>query len=133
MERLLRTHREEIVEKQYQAGRVADAAIELYVSGCVLRRLDTMLSANDSHSVQTHADAHSHGDGHTNSHPSHDASTSPGVATPGLHHDPNSLHRDLIAGRYYLRSAERRIRRALADLWDNDDEFTTRAANAVLP
>jgi acyl-CoA dehydrogenase family member 9 len=116
IERLLRTYKEEIVERQYQAGRVADAAIELYVSGCVLRRLDTMLSAGDGDDHNSHA--------------------SPGVATPGLvgsiKHDSKALQRDLIAGRYYLRSAERRIRKALADLWDNDDEWTTRAANAVL-
>jgi hypothetical protein len=107
VEKLLRTYREEIVDRQYQAGRVADAAIELYISGCVLRRLDTLLSAGDSNS---HA--------------------SPGVATPGLNHDASA--RDLIAGRFYLRSADRRIRRALADLWDNDDALTTQAANAVL-
>jgi acyl-CoA dehydrogenase family member 9 len=116
VERLLRTYKEEIVERQYQAGRVADTAIELYVSGCVLRRMDTMLSAGD-------------GDSH-NSH------VSPGVATPGLagsiKHNPQALQRDLIAGRYYLRSAERRIRKALANLWDNDDALTTEAANTVL-
>jgi hypothetical protein len=43
-----------------------------------------------------------------------------------------SVERDLTTGRYYLRSAERRIHRALADLWDNDDELTTRAADATL-
>jgi hypothetical protein len=31
-----------------------------------------------------------------------------------------------------LRSAERRIRRALADLWDNEDALTSEAADAVL-
>jgi acyl-CoA dehydrogenase family member 9 len=97
VERLLRTYKEEIVERQYQAGRIADAAIELYISGCVLRRLDTQLSSTA-------------GNG-----------------------DPQQKDRDLIAGRYYLRSAERRIRKALADLWDNDDALTTQAANAVLP
>jgi hypothetical protein len=35
-------------------------------------------------------------------------------------------------GRYYLQTAARRIRRALADLWDNDDEETTRIANLAL-
>ncbi|HZZ27993.1 MAG TPA: acyl-CoA dehydrogenase family protein [Pirellulales bacterium] len=102
VERLLRTYKEEIVERQYQAGRVADAAIELYVSGCVLRRLDTLVWATKTAS-----------------------GTGNGAQRPG--------ERDLIAGRYYLRSAERRIRRALADLWDNDDGLTTQAANAVLP
>jgi alkylation response protein AidB-like acyl-CoA dehydrogenase len=96
VERLLRTYREEIVERQYLAGRIADAAIELYVSGCVLRRLDALLMSRADHEDSIHA------------------------------------QRDFIAGRYYVRSAERRIRRALADLWDNDDELTTRAAEAVL-
>ena len=96
VERLLRTYREEIVDRQYQAGRVADAAIELYVSGCVLRRMDAVLQQSNDHDESNHA------------------------------------QRDLVAGRYYLRSAERRIRRALADLWDNDDTLTTDAADAVL-
>jgi len=96
VERLLRTYREEIVDRQYQAGRVADAAIELYVSGCVLRRMDTILSS-------------SAGNG-----------------------DPRQTERDLIGGRYYLKSADRRIRWALADLWDNDDALTTQAADATL-
>ncbi len=98
IERLLRTYREEIVDRQYQLGRVADAAIELFVSSCVLRRLDAVLERTE--------------------------------------HDGNNHHaadNDLIAGRYYLRSAERRIRRALADLWDNDDALTTQTANVVLP
>ena len=97
VERLLRTYREEIVEKQYQQGRVADAAIELYVSSCVLRRLDALLGRGDENG------------------------------------EPGATHGDLIAGRYYLRSAERRIRQALANLWDNDDELTTQAANSLLP
>jgi acyl-CoA dehydrogenase family member 9 len=43
VERLLRTYRESIVDRQYQLGRIADAAIELYVSACVLKRLDDLL------------------------------------------------------------------------------------------
>ncbi len=96
VERLLRTYREEIVDKQYQLGRIADAVIELYVSGCVLRRLDATLHHTDHNG------------------------------------DDRQTKRDLIAGRYYLRSAERRINQALANLWSNDDELTTEAANAVL-
>ena len=38
----------------------------------------------------------------------------------------------LQTGRYYLRTAQRRIRIALASLWDNDDEATTALANRVL-
>jgi hypothetical protein len=37
----------------------------------------------------------------------------------------------VIAGRYFLKLADRRIRQNLAALHDNDDE-TTRTANAVL-
>src|SRR5262249_53710972 len=55
VERLLRTHREEIVDRQYQQGRIADSAIELYVSACVLRRLDAIFDnaheSNDPHQV----------------------------------------------------------------------------------
>lgn len=95
VEKLLRTYREEIVDRQYQLGRIADAVIELYVSGCVLHRLDAAI--------------HHEGNG-----------------------DDRQIKRDLIAGRYYLRSAERRINQALANLWSNDDDLTTEAANAVL-
>jgi hypothetical protein len=38
----------------------------------------------------------------------------------------------LEIGRYYLLTAGRRIRRHLAELWDNDDEATTRAADMLL-
>jgi len=93
VERLLRRYREEIVDRQYQLGRVADAVTEIYVSACVLKRLDDLL-------------AHSNGE--------------------ATDHKPS-----LIAGRYYLRTAERRIRQRLADLWDNDDAATTEAANAL--
>ena len=96
VERLLRTHREEIIDQQYQQGRVADAAIELYVSSCVLRRLDAILLS-----------ARSNG-------------------------DEAQAQRDLLIGRYYLRIADRRIRRSLADLWDNDDALTTQAADVVM-
>src|SRR5690606_32731460 len=43
VEWLLRTYQEEIVDRQHQLGRVADAATELYVSACVLKRLDRSL------------------------------------------------------------------------------------------
>jgi alkylation response protein AidB-like acyl-CoA dehydrogenase len=85
VERLLRTWREEVVDRQLQLGRIADAATELYVSVCVLRRLDEILR-------------HAHGDG-----------------------DEASTQLKLETGRYYLRTADRRIRRNFADLWDNDD------------
>ena len=39
---------------------------------------------------------------------------------------------DILAGRYFLRIADRRIRQNLAALWDNDDAMTTRTADAAL-
>jgi hypothetical protein len=94
VEKLLRRYQESILERQYQLGRVADAVIEIYVSSCVLNRLDSLL--RDSH-------------------------------VPA-----EQLARDLQIGRYYLQTAGRRIRKSLADLWDNDDEETTRVANLAL-
>ncbi len=44
VERLLRVYQTEIVDRQYQLGRIADSAIELYASSCVLRKLDQVLS-----------------------------------------------------------------------------------------
>jgi alkylation response protein AidB-like acyl-CoA dehydrogenase len=40
--------------------------------------------------------------------------------------------RDVQAGRYFLTLADRRIRQSLAALWDNDDDATTRTADAFL-
>jgi alkylation response protein AidB-like acyl-CoA dehydrogenase len=47
-------------------------------------------------------------------------------------HVPPEKNPDVIAGRYFLRLADRRIRQNLAALHDNDDEQTTLAANAAL-
>jgi alkylation response protein AidB-like acyl-CoA dehydrogenase len=43
IERLLATYEREIVDRQYQLGRIADSATELYAYACVLNRLDTLL------------------------------------------------------------------------------------------
>jgi hypothetical protein len=43
VERLLRTYQKDIVDHQLQLGRIADIGTELYVSACVLNRLDAML------------------------------------------------------------------------------------------
>jgi len=52
VEWLLRTYREEIVDRQHQLARVAHAVMEIYVSACVLNRLDTtLLHAGDDPSV----------------------------------------------------------------------------------
>ncbi len=47
VEWLLRVHQREIVDKQYLLGRIADVAIDLYASACVINRLDFLL--RDSH------------------------------------------------------------------------------------
>jgi acyl-CoA dehydrogenase family protein 9 len=46
--------------------------------------------------------------------------------------NPAEVNRDLTAGRYFLRLANRRIRQNLAALNDNDDDLTTDAADAAL-
>jgi hypothetical protein len=94
--RLLARHREEIVDRQYQLARIADAATELYVSACVLNRLDQMLDKP----MDRDGDV-----GGTD---------------------------DLANGRYYLRTAARRIRQALYQLSHHDDEETTAVADRVL-
>ncbi len=94
MTRLLATHREAILDRQYQLARVADAATELYVSRCVLARLEQLV-----------------GD-----HPA----------------DATRKAEELATARYYLKTADRRIRRCLKELWDNDDEETTGMADRVL-
>jgi acyl-CoA dehydrogenase family member 9 len=42
------------------------------------------------------------------------------------------MQAEIDAGRYFLKIANRRVQQNLASLWDNDDEFTTKAANAAL-
>jgi alkylation response protein AidB-like acyl-CoA dehydrogenase len=92
-ERLLRQHREGVVDRQYQLGRLADAAIELYVSSCVLNRLD---------------------------------------ALPRHVRDEAQRQSQWRIGNYYLLSAARRIRQRLAEMWEHDDDHTTRAADGLL-
>ena len=98
VERLLIAHQKEIVDRQYQLGRIADAATEIYVSACVLNRLD--------HLIRRHA---------------------------GNHRDDEAqLRLDLETGRYYLSTASRRIKQALAATGDNDDAAATSLANRIL-
>jgi alkylation response protein AidB-like acyl-CoA dehydrogenase len=47
-------------------------------------------------------------------------------------HSPAEVHREVTAGRYFMRLSDRRIRQNLAALTDNDDDMTTAAADAVL-
>jgi alkylation response protein AidB-like acyl-CoA dehydrogenase len=49
VQKLLVQHQMSIVDRQYQLGRIADAATELYVSACVLNRLDAMLRDHHDH------------------------------------------------------------------------------------
>jgi len=55
VESVLRKHQKLILERQYVQERIADAAIELYMSTCVLTRLDLMLSKTmvNQHDVTT--------------------------------------------------------------------------------
>jgi len=94
VQRLLVQYQLGIVDRQYQLARIADAATELYVSACVLNRLDAVLR-ND-------------------------------------HANGAELRLLTESGRYYLRTARRRIRQALAALWDNDDEATTNLSRQSL-
>jgi hypothetical protein len=94
VQRLLVTYQLGIVDRQYQLGRVSDAATEVYTSACVLNRLDHLLRNSHDHN--------------------------------------GSLRMDIETGRYYLRTARRRIKQALASLWDNDDEAATSLANRML-
>jgi hypothetical protein len=49
------------------------------------------------------------------------------------HHLSDSQRRlGLESGRYFLKTSRRRIQKWLAELWNNDDEDTTRLANRVL-
>lgn len=53
VERLLRKYQESIVDQQLPLARIADAAAELYVSSCVLNRLDSLLR-HDAHNGHAH-------------------------------------------------------------------------------
>jgi alkylation response protein AidB-like acyl-CoA dehydrogenase len=46
--------------------------------------------------------------------------------------NPAEVQRDVLAGRYFLRLSNRRIRQSLAALSDNDDALTTTTADAIL-
>lgn len=51
VERLLAYYQETVLERQYHLGRIADAATELYVSSCVLNRLDALV--RDPHAAES--------------------------------------------------------------------------------
>jgi alkylation response protein AidB-like acyl-CoA dehydrogenase len=94
VQRVLRRHREAIIERQYVQARIAQAAMELFASSCVLSRLDSERShLNTSASI------------------------------------PSAVERDHAAAQYFLVTSARRIRRALADLRDHDED--DRLATAI--
>ena len=45
VQKVLRIYQESILDRQYQLARIADSANELYVSACVLRRLDKLVGS----------------------------------------------------------------------------------------
>lgn len=57
VEGLLRVHQRQIVDRQCLVARLADAATELYVSACVLRRIDAMLRNHDHENHELLVDA----------------------------------------------------------------------------
>jgi alkylation response protein AidB-like acyl-CoA dehydrogenase len=59
VERLLRTYQLGIVDRQYQLGRVADATTELYVSACVLNRVDALLREHGGNGAEHQLDLES--------------------------------------------------------------------------
>lgn len=54
VEAVLRRYREETLERQYVQKRLADAAIDLYASACVLSRLDALLTEASSQPPAQH-------------------------------------------------------------------------------
>ena len=94
VDRALRTYQESILDRQYQQGRIADSATELYVSACVLNRLDQILALEAA--------------------------------------DTAASRQALTTGRYYLKTAERRVYSNLANLWSNDDAETTELADLAM-
>lgn len=115
VEWLLRTYQTEIVDRQLHLSRVADAAIDLYASACVLRRMDYLITAR------------SHGDSHDSGH------TPEGRQKNGHHRAAQSLATQLAAGKYFLAQSRRKIKRLLAELHDQDDALTTDLASRMLP
>jgi acyl-CoA dehydrogenase family protein 9 len=94
VERLLATYQKDILDKQHLLARVADTATELYVSACVLNRLEQLLR---QHKISA-----------------------------------NERRLGLLSGRYYLKTARRRMAKSMKDLWENDDEETNALANFML-
>ena len=94
VERLLATYQTEVVDRQHQLARISDTATELYVSACVLNRLDQLLRSRNN--------------------------------------SENARRLALASGRYYLKTAQRRMKQNLMDLWNNNDDDTNALADQVL-
>jgi alkylation response protein AidB-like acyl-CoA dehydrogenase len=59
VQRMLVKYQLGIVDRQYQLARIADAATELYVSACVLNRLDDLVRSGDNHGSDNRLDIQS--------------------------------------------------------------------------
>jgi hypothetical protein len=92
------------VQAQLVHERIADIAIDLYVSSCVMARLDDLLGS-------------SAGTSHVN------GATKTGEADP---------YADVQAGRTFLAMAFRRIRQNFAALAENDDPAWLAAAASIM-
>jgi alkylation response protein AidB-like acyl-CoA dehydrogenase len=102
--RCLIQHREEIVERQYVQERIADTAIDLYASSCVLSRLDAELQERAGREL---------GNGER----------------PCAFKNGEGSH---AAADLFLKSSARRIQQRLAALRHNDDPAVTAAAEWAL-
>ena len=118
VEWLLRQHRESIVDRQFQLGRIADAAMELYASACVIRRLESLYADED----------------HAHHSASHSSLRNDAPSRPASRAEQMVLEREeaLSTGVYYLTAAERRIRQTLDSLTANDDSATATFAQRLL-
>ncbi len=112
-------HREEVLEKQYVHERIAEAAMELFASSCVLARLDAEFA--DDHVISHKNGANGHADSH---HDGHHAGQLTSV-------EPAELSRR-AAGQYFLQWSARKVNRYLAELNDNDDDDCDLVAKRVL-
>lgn len=144
--RLLRTHREGILDLQLLQQRVSHATIDLFASAAVLSKLQAMLDAHGPADEGTKASAgrhtkmedggwktegssaggngHAHGDG--NGH-----AVSGAIADTAAHDDPD-LRRALTIGRAFCRHAAERVRHDLGSLFVNSDKETLAAADAAM-
>lgn len=103
-------HREEIIERQYVHERIAEVAMELFASACVLSRIDSEMST-DGHD-------HSHSNGSSNGHVPYGSS--------------HAVPANFPVAEFFLQMSARRMRGLLDGLDSNDDDACDAAAKSVL-